>query len=190
MLRPLSPENVNEAPNKGNYGVYTVCRPRRTNAHWHRADTLKSQTINRQARTPWTRRVLGTFVVVCLNLALQPCAMAFGGAGEHDCMHCPPALAEEGAAHSMHRADDSNGSSAPCATGMSQCVVGDEINIDSRTPTVKVKDVPSDTLLAIAPANAVLTPAEYSASLPVSFVRPYLPGDPPPLNVLYCVYLD
>ena len=56
--------------------------------------------------------------------------------------------------------------------------------------THKVKDVPSDTLLAIAPANAVLTPAEYSASLPVSLVRPYLPGDPPPLNVLYCVYLD
>jgi hypothetical protein len=116
--------------------------------------------------------------------------MAFGGAGENDCMHCPPALAEEGASHSMHHADDSNGSSAPCATGMSQCVVGDEINIDSRTSTVKVKDVPSDTLLAIAPANAVLTRAEYSASLPVSLVRPYLPGDPPPLNVLYCVYLD
>jgi len=73
---------------------------------------------------------------------------------------------------------------------MSQCVVGDDINIDSRTPTIKVKDVPADTPLAIAPAITVPEITEYSASLPHSCIRSYLPGDPPPLNVLYCVYLD
>ncbi len=158
--------------------------------HRLRETILNKQSTIRQARTPWTRRVLGMFVVVCLNMALQPCAMAFGGAGENDCMHCPPALAEEGASHSMHHADDSNGRSAPCATGMSQCVVGDDINIDSRTSTVKVKDVPADMPLAIVSSMVVLAPAEYSASLPRSCTRSYLPGDPPPLNVLYCVYLD
>lgn len=116
--------------------------------------------------------------------------MAFGGASEHDCVHCPPALTEEGAAHSMHHADDSDSTFAPCSTGMSQCTVGDDINIDSRTSTIKVKDAPADTPLAIAPLMAVPELTEYSASLPHSCIRSYLPGDPPPLNVLYCVYLD
>ncbi len=156
----------------------------------HREKTLNTQSKIRQARTPWTRRVLGMFVVVCLNMVMQPCVMAFGGGGEHDCVHCPPALTEEGSSQSMHPADDSDSSSAACDTGMSQCAAGDDVNIDSRTSTVKVKDAPADTPLAIAPTIAVPELTEYSASLPHSCIRSYLPGNPPPLNVLYCVYLD
>jgi hypothetical protein len=69
-------------------------------------------------------------------------------------------------------------------------MVGDDISIDSRTSTIKVKDAPADTPLAVAPAVAILEPAEYSASLLQFCIRSYLPGEPPPLNVLYCVYLD
>jgi hypothetical protein len=150
---------------------------------------LKKQSTIRHSRTPWARRVLGTFVVVCLNMALQPCAMAFGG-GEDDCVHCPPALTEGGSSHSMHHADDSASTSTSCATGMSQCMVGDDINVDSRTPTIKVKDAPADTPLAVVPAMAVLELAEYSTSLPQLCIRSYPPGESPPLNVLNCVYLD
>ena len=168
---------------KAIFRVYTV----RTGMN--RENTLNPQSKIGQARTPWARRVLGTFVVVCLNLALQPCAMAFGG-GEDDCVHCPPAMTEEGAAHSMHHADDSDSTSTNCATGMSQCMVGDDINVDSRTSTIKVKDVPADSVLAIAPAMPVPALAEYSPLLAQLCIRSYLPGEPPPLNVLYCVYLD
>ena len=128
--------------------------------------------------------------MVCLNLALQPCAMAFGGGGEQDCVHCPPALIEDGSSHSMHHADDSDSTSAHCDTGMSQCTFGDDINVDSRTSTIKVKDAPADLVLAIAPAMPVLALAEYSPLLAQLCIRTYLPGEPPPLNVLYCVYLD
>ncbi len=156
----------------------------------HREKTLNTQSKIRQARTPWARRVLGLFVVVCLNMALQPCAMAFGGGVESDCVHCPPALTEEGASHRMHPADDADGRTASCDMSMSQCAVGNDVNIDSRTSTIKIKDAPADTPLAIAPAIAVPELTEYSASLPQLCIRSYLPGDPPPLNVLYCVYLD
>ena len=86
---PFPPKNVNEAANQAIFGVYTVRRLGK------RADTLNTQSKSRQARIPWARRVLGAFVVVCLNMALQPCAMAFGG--DHDCVHCPPAITDEGA---------------------------------------------------------------------------------------------
>jgi hypothetical protein len=168
---------------KAIFGVYTV----RTGLD--RENTLKKQSTIRHPRTPWARRVLGTFVVVCLNMALQPCAMAFGG-GENDCVHCPPALIEDGSSHSMHHADDSDSMSTNCATGISQCTVGDDISIDSRTSTIKVKDAPTDSVLAIAPAMPVLALAEYSPLLAQLCIRSYLPGEQPPLNVLYCVYLD
>ena len=42
-------------------------------------------------QTPWARYALSLFVVVWLNTALQPCAMAAGDAGghDHDCPYCP-----------------------------------------------------------------------------------------------------
>jgi len=190
MLRPLFPENVNEAANKGNYGVYTVCRPRRMYANWQRAETLKSQTKSRQSRAPWARRVMGMFVVVCLSMVMQPCAMAFNSAADHDCPHCPTSMSEEGAAHSMHHATDSDSSSAPCDAGLSQCMVDDDVNVDSRTSSIKVKDAPADMPLAIVSSQPVIAFADYSPALPRSSIRSWLPGNPPPLNVLYCVYLD
>lgn len=175
-------QNVINASNEAVFAMYTV--------RWPRENTLKMRSDIRQSRAPWARRVLGMFVVVCLNMALQPCAMAFSSAADHNCPHCPPAMSEEGAAHSMHHAVDSDSSSAPCDAGLSQCMVDDDVSVDSRTSSIKVKDAPADMPLAIAFAQPVIAFADYSPALPRSCIRSWLPGNPPRLNVLYCVYLD
>ena len=162
--------------------MYTVC--------WPRENTLKIRSTIKQSRAPWARRVLGMFVVVCLNMVMQPCAMAFSSAADHDCPHCPTSMSEEGAAHSMQHATDSDSSSTPCDAGLSQCMVDDEASVDSRTLSIKIKDAPADMPLAIASSIPVIVFADYSPALPRSSIRSWLPGNPPSLNVLYCVYLD
>lgn len=133
---------------------------------------------------------MAMFVVVCLNMVMQPCAMAFGSAADHDCPHCPPAISEEGASNNMHHAADSDTSAAPCDAGLSQCMVDDDVSVDNRTSSIKVKDAPADMPLAIASAQAVIVFADYSPALPRSSIRSWLPGNLPSLNILYCVYLD
>ena len=175
-------QNVNKASNEAVFAMYTV--------RWPRKNTLKMQSNIRQTRAPWARRVIGMFVVVCLNMVMQPCAMAFSSAADHNCPHCPTPMAEEGAANSMHHAADSDSSSAPCDAGLSQCMVDDEASFDSRTSSIKIKVAPADMPLAIASAQPVIVFADYSPALPRSSIRSWLPGNPPSLNVLYCVYLD
>jgi len=69
-------------------------------------------------------------------------------------------------------------------------MVDDDVSVDSRTSSIKVKDAPADMPLAIAFAQPVIAFADYSPALPRSCIRSWLPGNPPRLNVLYCVYLD
>lgn len=158
--------------------------------HDLRDNTLNPLAKIRQRQTPWARRVLGVFAVVWLNMALQPCAMAFGGASEADCLHCPPAHAEGGPEHSQHHSDDADPGNSPCEMGASQCTFVDDFNYDGRILKVKVKDAPGDVPLGIAPGIAEISPAAISPVVPHDCIRSYNPGDPPPLNVLYCVYLD
>ena len=60
------------------------------------AGAMETKALNilatiRQQKASWTPGVLGLFVFVWLNLALQPCAMAMDSEHEHDCPRCPPA---------------------------------------------------------------------------------------------------
>lgn len=78
----------------------------------------------------------------------------------------------------------------PCATGTVDCSIRDDFNHDGRTVQLKLNDPPNDVPVVI---NAVetLTPA----AQPIDLVgmcptRSPPPGDSPPLNVLYCIYLD
>ena len=123
-------------------------------------------------------------------MALQPCAMAFGGASESDCLHCPPAHADVDSSHAAHHSDDSDSGSSQNDMCASQCAFVDDFNHDGRILKVKVKDAPGDVLLAIAPGIAEVSLAATSPAIPCNNLRSWLPGDPPPLNVLYCVYLD
>lgn len=139
----------------------------------------------RQRQQSWGRRALGMFVAVWLNLALQPCAMAFDSAEDHDCPHCPPEQVHE---HGSMQASEDN--QAPCVDGASDCLIAEELNHDSRTGTVKFKDSPTGDIVFLATADLT---ARFAIPTRLSSPPRYATlhtGAPPPLHVLYCVYLD
>ncbi len=142
----------------------------------------------RQRQIPWAHRVLGMFVVVWLNMALQPCAMAFGD--EHDCPQCPPAHSRERPSQTSHESYDKALEGAPCYAEASQCAFSDDYNYDGRTVQIKVKDAPSDVPVAIAPVVVASSLADTVFVSPGPDDPSYRPGVPPSLNILYCVYLD
>ncbi|MCH7854929.1 MAG: hypothetical protein IIB76_11435 [Proteobacteria bacterium] len=148
---------------------------------------MKSLAVMQKRKAPLARNVLGLFIVVWLNMALQPCAMAFGGAGDHDCTHCPPTHSGELAAHSAHDMEHAAPVTAPCETSASQCALVDDFNYDGRS--AKVKDAPSDVPVAIVPSSSGILTESRSIRYSVLGERSCLPSSLLPLNVLYCVYL-
>lgn len=143
---------------------------------------------NKGIQTPTPRGLFGLVLAACLNLALQPCAMAMGGEQERDCPHCPPSDSQD---HRSHHATAPGDAEQPrCALADTDCGLGDEFNYDGRSSQVKLKESPSDTPLAIS------NPFDHDAV--VLFVDPAVEcptrGPPsesrPPLNVLYCSYLN
>lgn len=129
------------------------------------------------------------FVVVWLNIALQPCAMAFDGPDQPGCDHCPPAHASQHA----HHAPDAHQPPMPdtsCVTSPDDCSLLDELKHDGRNAGLKLKDAPSDVPLAVHPATAQVFPARPAAGVGGCPPRRPPPGDQTLLHVLYCVYLD
>lgn len=134
----------------------------------------------------WGKRALGVLAAVCLNLAMQPCAMASQADDEHDCPHCPPAQTHDG------HGDRHGGMEheMPCADGAADCTVDKEWSHDGRGAQFKLKDAPTDLPIAIAPhetGSRFRHPGD--AILPPRYASVHT-GKPPPLHVLYCVYLD
>ncbi len=144
-------------------------------------------TTIRQRQVLRARHVLGLFAVVWLNMALQPCALAFGDDNDDGCLYCPPALAENASAHGADDADDPDPGGSPCEIDVSQCALLDSFNYDGRA--VKIKDTLSDVPVGIAPRIVDISLADNSPVLLDSGDHSYLPGGSPPLNTLYCVYL-
>ena len=132
--------------------------------------------------------MLGLFVVLWLNMALQPCAMAFGD--EHDCPQCPPAHSREMPSQGSHESHDKALEGALCNGGASQCAYSDDYNYDGRTVQIKAKNAPSDLPVAIAPTVVALSLANTVSVSPGHHDPSHQPGVPPSLNILYCVYLD
>lgn len=156
--------------------------------------TLNALSTIRRKQTPWARRVLGLFAVVWLNMALQPCAMAFGDMQQRDCMHCPPGHSMEMSSTDTHMSHaggstENTPDNAFCETGPFQCGLLDDYKFDGRSVQVKVKNAPSDVPIGIVQA-VVSTPVLNNLPAPCSRVDiAFQPGDQPPLNLLYCVYL-
>lgn len=129
-------------------------------------------------------RALGLFVAVWLSLALQPCAMASEADDDHDCPHCPPAQTQEHGG--MYGNMDHE---MPCADGVADCAIVDDLNHDSRSGKIKLNDAPTDLVIAIAP-NDFTGPYCHPADVTL---RPgyalALASTTPPLHVLNCVYL-
>lgn len=134
--------------------------------------------IRRRQRS-WGRHALGLFVAAWLNLALQPCAMAYSMTDEQ-----PPMPMHE---HSgMHGDMDRQ---MPCVDGLSDCSIVDDVSHDGRSGEIKLKDAPGDMPAAIAPQDVAL---RYQPSADARDYPRYASvhaGAPPPLHVLYCVYL-
>jgi len=122
-------------------------------------------------------------------MALQPCAMAMGADDDHDCPHCPPTLAEHHDGHAMS-SDALAGHDMPCATRAADCSVSDEYSVDGRTGQLKLNDVPSDWPVAILPFAEFLADIQPKRTTDKPLKVSHPPGSSPPLNILYCVYLD
>ena len=169
--------------------MYACTRTNRPTGFSHLAlATGTTRTAQSRARS-----VLGVFVVVLLNLVVQPCAMALGSAEEHDCPHCPPEHTSEHMGHEMRGHDmashDKAQATKPCATDATNCSLAEELNYDGRTVKLELKDSPSDSPIAMYPAVANVL-----AQRPVATTGWHSSRSPPPtpsipLNVLNCVYL-
>lgn len=141
-------------------------------------------SIRRQQQS-WGRRALGLFVAVWLNLALQPCAMAYQVDDDHDCLKCPPMQMQEHAG--MHGDMDDE---MPCADSLDDCFVDEDLNHDGRNGQIKLKDLSSDIPLVIADYESLLHFQHPSDTASAPRYAALHSGAPPPLHILYCVYLD
>jgi len=138
------------------------------------ADTRKARSAN--------RKVLGLLAVVCLNLAIQPCAIAM--AGDVECTHCPPAADSAMAGHHDHHAS-AESAGAPCATLVAPCDDPHNATLDQRGGQAKFH---GDT--SAAPAYELPAIPDVRDASIVATNGP--PGDTrasPPLNLIYCVFL-
>ncbi len=155
-----------------------------------REKPLKSSVTIQQRQTPWARRALGLFVVVWLNMALLPCAMALEDMREHGCPHYPAAVSGQMPSHSADESYDTLPEGAPCCdVDASQCAFLDDYTFDGRIVQSKVKDAPYDVPVAIVPVIVAMPVADSVPVLPVIGDASLRPGHRLPLNVLNCVYL-
>jgi len=157
----------------------------------------------RQAR--WGRPTLALVMFAWLNVILQPCAMAMAGSV---CPHCPPermhaqpahAMADHGHSHAMpdhehggehatSQGQQSDPGSDECAGDLSGCA-----NLDDLRQNDRIKPFSADLkLVGLAPPPERCTPTGLlrHSTIAASLDSARLSGAYPPLNVLYCVYLD
>ena len=144
---------------------------------------MRRMFTTRQATTTVTSRVLAVVVALWLNLAVQPCAMAFEDDG--DCPHCPPAQDMQMAGHHGHQDDSAN---PGCETAQSDCGEIEDFSLDGRNHLSKLKDKAE--LVAI-----VASPVPIAALDPIGFSTtaadpPGLLASPTRLHLLNCVFLD
>jgi hypothetical protein len=127
----------------------------------------------RKRRRRLVSQVLGGLAVVWLGMVLQPCLMAAEMAMDGHCPHCPAPTAEgcDGAV--------SNG-----------CRYIDRVDYDGRSAYSKLAKKTLDHSPALFAALALehVQPANACATGPPYGAARYLPS--PPINVLYCVYLN
>jgi hypothetical protein len=129
-----------------------------------------------------TSRLLGIAVVLWLNLAVQPCAMAF--ASDQDCSHCPPAQEDSMAAHHGHHGDKA---SDRCDSLEADCGDVSDFSFDGRQSQNKFKDK-ADLVLAVPVSvpEASLDPIGFSTT---AADPPRPAGSSRRLHIINCVFL-
>ena len=134
------------------------------------------------------RRGLGVLVLVWLNLALTPCAMALGA--DHACDHMPAAGAHDMSGHHDHGADhnDAIGKAPSCDSLQAACCDLADVTVDARGDGKSPQKPSGNVALAASGYEAlhVFQPATVGVAVD--------PPDPPPeraaRHALFCVYLD
>jgi hypothetical protein len=139
-----------------------------------------------------TPGVFGLLLVLCLNLAVLPCAMALG-IDDQACPHSP--IAEQGAmdehyGHGTGHANEAAGQSHPdCLSTGSSCCDLAVASVDSRWAQVKVEEgFDDEPWLVSTIVDKPLPVASFAISASVDPPDP--PGTSVPRHVLFCVYLD
>ncbi len=79
---------------------------------------------------------------------------------------------------------------APCVTSADDCNPLNDLNYDGRTFKLAVKDLPGELPTVIFPAQFKIPALPPSRCTGWPRTRSPPPGEPTPLNILYCVYLD
>ena len=121
---------------------------------------MQSIFTNRQTSAAATSRVLAVVAVLWVNLAVQPCAMAFDA--DFDCPHCPPAVDDGMAMHHGHGEEDAK---SGCATQPSDCGELDDFGFDSRGTQNKLKDNAETVAISVAlPPGAIADPVGFSTT--------------------------
>ena len=128
------------------------------------------------------RSALGLFAAVWLNLALQPCAMAFETPQGPVCPHCPPAHEQAMPAHHSH---DTAG--MHCMSLHAGCSDLGGVSVDHRGDLPKIKQ-PGE-LPALIMGDYPEPRIEAVRYLPQPVNPRDGPATAPPRNVLFCVYL-
>jgi hypothetical protein len=130
----------------------------------------------RRRRRGLVTQLLAMLGVVWLNMVLQPCLMAAEMDADMDmtgpCPHCPAPMT-----------DDCDGAAS------NGCTYVDSVDYDGRSPHSKLAKKVDHGFGAIAAFPAPCShPASRWATGPPRDADPHLPA--PPINVLYCVYLN
>ena len=133
----------------------------------------------RRRQKLWIPRLAGPFAVVWLSMLWQPCAMAMDMDGEmamgheqHSCPHCPPPMHED------------------CGNSLEECAYFDRFDVDRRGAKLKLGESLQDVQPVLLAASHTSQLAFVSAlsSGPHYACATAPPG--PPLNVLFCTYLN
>jgi hypothetical protein len=141
-----------------------------------------------QKRTTRAGWALGLFAMVWLNLAVQPCAMAFGiQSAANACGHCP-LLADHAAGHQV----DVGNTSQQIFAHDGSCLLGSASNysVDSRDGQGTCKDSlkPASAPFVIA-ATEEISPTHDSINIGLDGIDSPPALDTQALNILYCRYL-
>ena len=144
---------------------------------------MRQIVTTRRKQATVTSRLLGIAVIFWLNLAVQPCAMAFSN--DHDCPRCPPAQEDSMAAHHGHTGDQAN---AGCDSLEADCGDVSDFSVDGRQSQNKLKDK-ADLVLAVPVSlpEVSLDPIGFSTT---AADPPRPAGSSRRLHILHCVFLD
>ena len=130
----------------------------------------------RRRHRRWIPRLATLLAVAWLGMLWQPCAMAMGmdagsGHAQHACAHCPAPQHTD------------------CEDAADKCTYADRFDADRRTAKLKsgagLEDV-QHIVLPSCHAAWLPLPSWGDARLTVNAIAP--PG--PPLNILFCAYLN